>query len=80
MSLSAVITIQNYLNLYGYSLVMNLDNIGNIFNKILFNRQCHNVCSIYTLNLAIINDLYITFNSLPRIIPYDLGNKTIRNS
>ncbi len=77
MSASTLTIIQNYLNLYGYLLVMTLGNIGNIFIMILFSRQQHNACSIYILSLAIINDLYITFNSLIRIIPYEFGNKTI---
>jgi len=77
MSSSTLITIRNYINLYGYSLVMTLGNIGNIFIMILFSRQRHNACSIYILNLAIINNLYLTFNSLARIISYDFRNKTI---
>ncbi len=75
MSASTLTIIQNYLNLYGYPLVITLSNIGNIFIMILFSRQQHNACSIYILSLAIINDLYITFNSLARIVPYDFGNK-----
>ncbi len=45
---------------------------------VLFSRQGQNVCSIYVLSLAIINDLYLTLNSLIRLFPYAFAGGSIR--
>jgi hypothetical protein len=46
---------------------MGLGCIGNIFILILFNRQRQNACSIYLINAAIVNLLYLTITGFSRI-------------
>ena len=78
MSTSILSTIQSRLNFYGYPICMALGNIGNIFIIIIFSRQRQNACAIYLLWSAIMNDLYLTFNSFAQIFPFYYADGTIR--
>jgi hypothetical protein len=69
--------IQRQLNLYGYKIFMILGNIGNLFIVLIFSRQRRKACSISILNLAIMNDLYLTFNSLVQIFPIGYTDQAI---
>ena len=77
MSTSTLSTIQTQLNRYGYPILMVFGNIGNMFIVMCFSRQRSNACSIYLLNLAIMNSLYLTFNGLAQIFPYNYDNGTM---
>ena len=70
MSSSTLTTIQNQLNLYGYSIFMILGNIGNVFIVIIFSRQRQNACSIYLISSAVVNIVYLTFNGIVSIFPF----------
>lgn len=70
-------TIQTQLNLYGYPILMILGNIGNIFIIILFSRHRQNACSIYILSLAIINDVYLTYNAILQMFPLYYGDQYV---
>ena len=59
MFTSVLSTIQNQLNFYGYTIALVFGSIGSIFILILFNQQRHNACSIYLVNSAMINLLYL---------------------
>ncbi len=78
MSTSILGTIQTQLNHYGYPIFMTLGNIGNIFVVIIFSQQRHNACAIYLLSSAIMNDLYLTFNSFVEIFPFYYGDESPR--
>ena len=52
-------TIQTQINHYGYPIVMVLGIISNLFILLLFSRQRHNACSIYLVNSAVTNLLYL---------------------
>lgn len=73
-TISAAIT---QLNLYGYPLIIVLENIGDILIIIIFSRQRLNACSTYVLSLATVNDIYLTFNCLSRIFPYPFTDMTL---
>jgi hypothetical protein len=77
MSSSTLTTIQAQLNLYGFSIILILGNIGNIFIVILFSRQRRHACSIYLISAAIMNDIYLTFNSFIEIFPFYYADETI---
>ncbi|CAF0790546.1 unnamed protein product [Adineta steineri] len=77
MSSTTLTTIQDQLILFGYPTWMILGNIGNIFIIMIFIRYRHNACSIYILNLAIMDNLYLTFLSLTQMIPFSYKNITI---
>ncbi|CAF1413553.1 unnamed protein product [Adineta steineri] len=77
MSSTTLTTIQDQLILFGYPTWMILGNIGNIFIIMIFIRYRHNACSIYILNLAIMDNLYLTFLSLTQIIPFSYKNITV---
>jgi hypothetical protein len=78
MSTSILPTIQTQLNRYGYPIFMILGNIGNLFIVILFGRQRQSACGIYLISSAILNDLYLTFNSFVQIFPPYYSDETIR--
>jgi hypothetical protein len=78
MSTSVLPTIQTELNRYGYPIFMTLGNIGNIFIVILFSQRHKNACSIYLICSAIMNDLYLTFNSFVQIFPFYYADETMR--
>lgn len=59
MAAPMLTTIQNQINFYGYTIVLIFGSIGNVFILILFNRQRHNACSIYLVNSAMTNLLYL---------------------
>jgi len=77
MSLTSLTTIQNSLNYYGYPLILTLGNIGNLFIFIIFSRQQHNACSFYVLSLAIVNNIYLTFNCLTRMLSYSFISSSL---
>jgi hypothetical protein len=62
MSTTMLTSIQSQLNFYSYPILMIFGNIGNILIVLFFSRHCQNACSIYILCLAIINDVYLTYN------------------
>jgi len=79
MSTSFLVTIPSQLNHYGYPIFLTLGNIGNICIVIVFSRQRQNACLIYLLSSAVLNDLYLTFNSFIEIFPFYYGDETIRS-
>ncbi|CAF0951609.1 unnamed protein product [Adineta steineri] len=78
MSSSSLLTIQNQIFLYGYSICVILGNIGNVLIVILLSRQRQNPCSIYLINLAILNDLYLILNSFVQIFPFSYSDESLR--
>jgi hypothetical protein len=77
MSSSTLIAIQTQLNFYAFPIIGILGNIGNIFIVILFSRHRQNACSIYIISSAILNDIYLTINTLIQIFPLYYGDETI---
>ena len=69
-------TIQSQIYDYAYPIVMVLGIIGNLFILILFNRQRHNACSIYLVNAAVTNLLYLPSSYFLRAfsVPYNNGS------
>ena len=78
MSTSVLVLIQTQLNHYGYPIFLILGNIGNILIAILFSRHRRSACMIYLLSSAIMNDLYLTFNSLVEIFPFYYADESLR--
>ncbi len=71
-------SIQSQLNFYSYPVLMILGNIGNIFIVIFFSQHRQNVCSIYILCLAIINDIYLTYNGFFQMFLIYYTDQSIR--
>jgi hypothetical protein len=67
MSSSTLVTIENQLTLYGYSIFMILGNIGNVFILIIFSRQRQTACAIYLISTAIMNSVVLTFEGIASI-------------
>jgi hypothetical protein len=78
MSTSILVPIENQLIHYGYPICLILGTIGNFLIVILFSRRRDNACSIYLLTSAIMNDLYLTFNSFVEIFPFYYVDETPR--
>jgi hypothetical protein len=78
MSSSTLTHIQNQIILYEYPIFLVLGNIGNVFIVVIFSRRRQNACSFYLISLAIMNDLYLTFNSFMQVFPLYYQDETIR--
>ncbi len=57
---------------------MILGNIGNIFIVMFFSQHRQNACSIYILCLAIINDIYLTYNGFFQMFLLYYADQSIR--
>ena len=79
MSTSSLPYIQNEMNFYGYPILLTVGDIGNIFILILFNRQRSNACSIYLMNSAVANILYLTIGGFFKIFSYSYTDQTLRS-
>lgn len=68
--------IQASLNLYGYSSLLVLGNIGNLLIAIAFSRHRQNACSNYLLVAAIMNNLYLTLHGFAQLFPRPFDGAT----
>jgi hypothetical protein len=77
MSSSILTTIETELNLFGYSILMILGIIGNVFILLLLFRQRRNPCAIYLMSSAVVNSIYLISFGLVEIFPFNYGGGTI---
>jgi len=76
MSASSLPVLQRYLNQYGMPICLILGNIGNTFIIFILKKRQQNACSMYLLNAAIMNIIFLTFNILLLTYTYNYGDPT----
>jgi hypothetical protein len=79
MSASFLPVLQIYLNQYGMPTCLILGNIGNAFIIYIWRKRQQNTCSMYLLNAAIMNIIFLTFNVPLLTYTYDHGDSTSRS-
>ena len=77
MSSLTLTNIQNQINLYGYSIVIIMGNVGNALIVIRFYKQCQNACSLYLLCSAIMNSVFLTLGSFTQLLPIYYGDAAL---